>query len=206
MQSIELSDNLKNPISIELSKIVYPNDAYAIFEGKQFSNCSILDSVHYRTCKQIEQNVAIPELLYYQWTLEKISKFGSKFTKLLLSEGKGCGVSQEDLVNVPATESNQSVNQVYANIATQKFVDLYNSISNHWDPKLGKYNIVFFKLLSGKYTIFEGRHRICILLYKLQSSGVSNFIIDSAQIRKDYYYLKFKSKISLFKKLLTRNS
>lgn len=192
MQSVDLISEIINPVVIPFNKIVYPQDRYAIYKGVSFSDCSITLSPQFRSCAQIDRGVEIEDLHYYKWTLEKLNHFGKSFEHLLLSNGKGCGVSSAEISKLPYFESKTERFDAYASIATSKFISLYKSISDKWDPNRQYNRIIFFKLFFGKYTIYEGRHRLCILMHKLKDEEEVVFKTESGSIRSDYYFIKFK--------------
>lgn len=199
MQSINLNKDIRNSVIVPFDEIIYPNDRYAIYNGDYFFGAPIKFSPQFRTCSQVDKGEILTNLHYYKWTLEKLDRFGERFEHLLLSKNKGCGVSPTEAKKIRSIDSQAERFAAYASVSTGNFVNLYKSISNEWNPNISKNDIVLFKLRGGKYTIFEGRHRICILMYNFMEQARKSFKIDDKMIRKDYYSIRLRK---IFKEFL----
>ena len=191
MRTIRLNTSIRDEVVIPFESLRYAREDRSVFRGKQFGGKRLPSSVHYRTCRQIDEGVSVSGLAYYEWTLEKLKRFGEDYERYLFSKGKGCGVrdfAYEDIAGLDRHERHR----VLAGEVTRIFRELYWSIARQWDPTLSGHDILFFKLINRRYAIREGRHRLCILQYAYQKNGVQGILTDAKNIASGYYVLRLQ--------------
>lgn len=204
MRTISLNSDIKQPVRVPFDDLVYPHDEQATFDGRSFAGRPLTESIQFRTCEQLSRGVPLHSLLYYQWTVEKLSRLGQRFAELLIDEAKGCRAEPLD----PEQTASFTLTEQYpllAESAATAFINLYDSIMEEWIPTLSaNREITFFRKFGGKFTISEGRHRIAILTYKFSSrEKVDGFKIDSSLIRTDYYRYRARGALRQFRRLVT---
>jgi hypothetical protein len=191
MRTIRLNSGVQDEVVIPFASLLYPREDPSVFRGVQFGGKPLPCSVHYRTCRQIDEGVSVSELAYYEWTLEKLKRFGEGYERYLFSKGKGCGVrdfAYDDIAFLHRDERHR----VLAEEVTRMFRELYRSIAREWDPILSRNDIRFFGLINRRYAIHEGRHRLCILQYTYEKEGVRGVLTDAKNITSGYYVLRLK--------------
>jgi len=191
MRTIRLNSGVQDEVVIPFESLLYPREDPSVFRGVQFGGKPLPCSVHYRTCRQIDEGVSVSGLAYYEWTLEKLKRFGEGYERYLFSKGKGCGVrdfAYDDIAFLDRDERHR----VLAEEVTRMFRELYRSIAREWDPILSRNDIRFFGLISRRYAIHEGRHRLCILQYTYEKEGVRGVLTDAKNITSGYYVLRLK--------------
>jgi hypothetical protein len=192
MREIVLTDHIQYPICIQFDGILYPPSEAAIYNGEPFGRKKLNLSVHYKTCRQIEEGFGIQDLHYYQWTRQKLERLGGKYERYLFSQGKGCGIDPHLYQGIVSIKDIHEKRTILAELATKKFIELYHSLKKRWDPSLTTKEILFFKLLKNRFTIIEGIHRITILYYTYHTKGYDSFVTDKKNIQKGFYYNRMK--------------
>ena len=204
MRGVILTQQIKIEVSVPFASIYYPNDSQAEFAGKIFARRAYTESVHYQTCLQLSEQVPLEELAYFQWTIEKLKRFGADYERFLFAGSKGCAITEITLDEVQKITDVRKRHEVLAKQTTVAFVSLFESITANWDPNKSKTDIAFQKLPGNRFTVIEGRHRVAILMYKYKEMDNLSFLTDAKNISKGYisktirHYLRrwFKSVLS----------
>ncbi len=201
MRKAVLREPIENEITIPFKDLIYPGGDPAMFNGKSFGLKKLDCSVQFKTCIQIAEGVEIKKLDYFYWTIEKLERFGEKYERFLFSPSKGCGLTQNMYYDILSlTDLNQRRIKI-ATLSTNKFIELYYSVMNNWDPRIRTKEILFYKLAFNRFTIIEGLHRLNILYYKYSKANYNAFITDNKNIKKGYYYNQLRQYIrTLIKK------
>lgn len=194
MRSVRITTCIRKQVLVPFASIIYPRDKQAFYQGSNFGGKSITDSVHYRSCKQITAGEETKALHYYQWTLEKLTKFGTDYERFLFAKDKGCGIDSGREAYFDSLDK-ESKHIALAEATTLSFCELFKSITEAWNPELASREVEFYRLLNNRLTIDEGRHRVAILVYKYGLAGYDAFETDSGNLKGGYYRIRLLSKL-----------
>ena len=192
MQKIALTHSIKNPVVIEFNAIRYPKGVASVFNGESFGFKALEFSVHYRTCKQINEGIQLHDLDYFKWTIQKFERLGKNYERFLFSPDKGCGLDPAMYNEISTIRNSIERHTLLAELSTQKFIELYDRIMNKWDTSSTANEILFYKIINRRFVIIDGLHRLNILFHKYEKSNYDGFITDMRNVKRGYYYNRFK--------------